>query len=284
MKTGPELLYLDLLKRTLTFSLWPAPPVPVTSPRFKPRLARWLLRPVAAVFRLLNLQIGGRCRVTDGQREEGRAWPEYAHTMIGLKRLDNLQDCIETVLRENVPGDFIETGVWRGGACIFMRAVLAAYGVGDRKVLVADSFNGFPDPDVARYPADGAYGRGDFAFLAVSRQEVEANFRTYGLLDEQVVFLEGWFKDTLPRAPVEWLAVLRIDGDMYESTSQSLEHLYSRLSDGGFCIVDDYALPGCRSAVDAFRSRHGISAALMPIDWTGVYWRKPAGTAPCPAS
>ena len=190
MKTGPELLYLDLLKRTLTFSLWPAPPVPVTSPRFKPRLARWLLRPVAAVFRLLNLQIGGRCRVTDGQREEGRAWPEYAHTMIGLKRLDNLQDCIETVLRENVPGDFIETGVWRGGACIFMRAVLAAYGVGDRKVLVADSFNGFPDPDVARYPADGAYGRGDFAFLAVSRQEVEANFRTYGLLDEHVVFLQ----------------------------------------------------------------------------------------------
>ena len=90
---------------------------------------------------------------TLGQREEGRMWPGYAHTMIGLKRLDNLQFCVESVIREGIDGDLIETGVWRGGACIFMRAILAAYAIEDRKVYVADSFEGMPKPDVEKFPA-----------------------------------------------------------------------------------------------------------------------------------
>jgi O-methyltransferase len=114
-------------------------------------------------------------------------------------------------------------------------------------------------------------------YLKVSRAEVEENFRRYGLLDEQVVFLEGWFADTLPRAPIERLAVFRLDGDMYQSTIEALEALYPRLSPGGSCIVDDYALPGCHRAVDDFRARHGIGEALERIDYTGVHWRKGAG-------
>jgi hypothetical protein len=195
--------------------------------------------------------------------------------MIGLKRLDNLQNCIETVIRENVTGDLIETGVWRGGACILMRGVLAAYGDNGRKVFVADSFEGLPKADEEKYPADK--GDNHYLFspvLAVSREEVENNFKRYNLLDEQVVFLQGWFKDTLPSAPIQKIAVMRLDGDMYESTMDALVTLYPKLSLGGYCIIDDYALKGCKKAVDDYRERLKIKAELKEIDWTGRYWRK----------
>jgi len=194
--------------------------------------------------------------------------------MTGLKRLDNIQQCIETVLRNNVEGDFIETGVWRGGTCIFMRAALAVYGIDDRKVYVADSFEGLPEPDPEKCPDDQNDALYKLSVLAISKEEVASNFKNYGLLDDQVVFLKGWFKDTLPTAPIEKLAILRLDGDMYESTIDGLNNLYPKLSKGGFCIIDDYALQGCQKAVDDFRKQHGIDAELHVVDWTGRYWVK----------
>jgi len=208
-------------------------------------------------------------------REQGGDWPETAETMIGLRRLDNLQACVEGVLKSRVPGDLIETGVWRGGATIFMRAILKAHGVEDRRVWAADSFQGVPPPDPERYPQD----HGDLLYtleeLAVPLEQVKASFERYGLLDEQVRFLEGRFRDTLPGAPMETLAVVRLDGDMYESTMDALVHLYPKLSVGGYLIVDDYGvLRGCRQAVDDFREAHGITEELHSIDWSGVFWRR----------
>ena len=87
-------------------------------------------------------------------------------------------------------------------------------------------------------------------------------------------FLPGWFKDTLKDAPIENIAVLRLDGDLYESTIQALDALYPRLSPGGFCIIDDYNLEGCRKAVADYRTKHGITADIVDIDGTGVLWRK----------
>ena len=113
-----------------------------------------------------------------------------------------------------------------------------------------------------------------FTQLAVSLQEVEENFRKYGLLDDQVRFLKGCFKDTLPAAPIEKLAILRLDGDMYQSTRDALAALYDKVSPGGFIIVDDYALPACRNAVDDFRVERRSGDPIIPIDWSGVYWRK----------
>ena len=104
---------------------------------------------------------------------------------------------------------------------------------------------------------------------------VRANFARYGLLDEQVHFLKGWFKDTLPIAPIERLAVARLDGDMYESTMDAIEALYPKLQPGGFLIMDDYgAVPACKQATEDYRERCGIREPIVPIDWTGVYWRK----------
>ena len=154
-----------------------------------------------------------------------------------------------------MPGDLIETGVWRGGAAIFMRGVLAAHG-DPRTVWVADSFQGLPKPEPRSIP--GRRGRRALAagLLAVSLDEVKANFGRYGLLDDQVRFLPGWFRDTLPTAPIERLAVLRLDGDLYESTIVALESLYPKLSPGGFVVVDDYALvpAGRRSMTSARRT------------------------------
>jgi O-methyltransferase len=207
-------------------------------------------------------------------RDSGRDWPEQALTMIGRARLRSLRECCEILLREGVPGDFVETGIWRGGACIMMAAVLAAYENRDRRVWGFDSFQGLPPPDEARYPSD----RGDqlhrFPQLAVSIEEVTDNFRRVGLWSEQVRLVKGWFKDTVPVAPIERIAVLRLDGDLYESTIQVLDGFYARLSPGGFCIIDDYgAMASCRAAVEDFRRAHGVSEPLVDIDGLGVYWR-----------
>jgi len=195
--------------------------------------------------------------------------------MIGEKRLDSLRRLIEDVIQHGVPGDLIETGVWRGGATIFMRAVLAAHGVTNRVVYVADSFGGLPKPDTKKYPQDA--GDIDFMYedLKVSLQQVQDNFRRYDLLDEQVQFIKGWFSETLPHASIERLAILRLDGDMYGSTMDALQSLYPKVSIGGYIIVDDYgAIDRCRRAVEDYRAAHNIQDAIVPIDWTGVYWQR----------
>ncbi len=206
-------------------------------------------------------------------RAEGRDWPWFAQTMVGAKRLDNVQRCVEQVLADGVPGDLIETGVWRGGVVIFMRAILDAYGDPDRLVFAADSFAGLPPPDEA-FHADAGSRLHTAEVLAVSRAEVEQNFDLYGLLDERVRFLEGWFKDTLPTVHDRTWAVVRLDGDMYESTMESLTNLYPGLAPGGFLIVDDYTYDPCRRAVEDFRSANGITEPIESIDWLGGYWRR----------
>jgi len=207
-------------------------------------------------------------------RERGLDWPSKAHSMIGNQRMINLWQVCEDVIVKGVRGDFIETGAWRGGACIFMRAILKVYGIVDRIVWVADSFEGLPPPNEEKYPKDRNDGHHTISYLAVSLEEVQKNFRNYGLLDDQVRFLKGWFKDTLPNAPIEQLAVLRLDGDMYESTMDALQALYHKLSLGGYLIVDDFFLESCRAAIRDFRKQHQIEDPIRPIDNNSVFWQK----------
>ena len=210
-------------------------------------------------------------------RESGLDWPSRAHTMIGRKRLQNLRVLTEQVIQDGVPGDFIETGVWRGGACILMRAILSAYGINDRRVWLADSFSGLPKPDETQYPADQGDEFHTYTDLAVSQAEVEDNFRQYDLLDEQVVFLKGWFKDTLPTLSAEKFALLRLDGDMYESTIVALNHLYPSLSINGYIIIDDYhTVPACKKAISDYCQTQGLTPDIQEIDGAGVFWKKTA--------
>ncbi len=215
-------LYFDLLKRCLTNWIYGRSELTRVQPDgiIERLLERFLAPEGVLLARMTNFD--------SEKRRGGLDWPPpNAHTMIGLKRLDNLQFCLEDVIANGVPGDVIETGVWRGGATIFMRAVLKAYKITDRRVWVADSF-----------------------------------------------FLKGWFRDTLPHAPIDRLAVLRLDGDMYESTIVALQSLYPKVSVGGYVIVDDYCIKSCAKAVDDFRAANAITGAIRPIDGSGVFWRK----------
>jgi hypothetical protein len=251
-------LYLDLMKRVLVNTIYEDAPIKA-------------------------FDYGGVAE--DSLRLVGQDWPSVAHTMVGLKRLDNLQECLQTVIRENVPGDVIETGVWRGGASIFMRAVLNAHDEFERSVWVADSFQGMPKVDEGGHPFDREMELHQYNdVLAVSLTEVQRNFERYGLLDAQVRFLPGWFKETLPAAPIDRLAVLRLDGDLYESTMIALENLYPKLSPGGFVIVDDYLIPACSDAVHAFRDARGIVDPVLAIDGTASFWRKSGPTASGPTA
>ncbi len=268
-------LYLELLKRCLTRILFPDLYAPIKPQRTS------LLGRVLWTFYLLAEKALERwdCRLVrivlyeDEDRIYGRQWPPppEAETMIGLRRLDHLETCIRTIQSENVPGDLIETGVWRGGATIFMRAVLEAIADSSRTIWVADSFEGLPRPRLPQDEGDILHTVSEFV---VPLDTVQANFRRYGLLDDRVRFVKGWFRESLFRADFGAFSLIRLDGDMYESTINALTALYPRLSVGGYVIVDDYNLPGCRLAVEDFRSANSISDPLSPIDWAAVYWRR----------
>lgn len=269
--------YLELLKKTLTGAIYDESAWEIEGVLERNRSVsgevRGMLRRVAGVHR------GGQ-KVVVRKKEpdavhEGKSWPLFGYSMIGMKRMDHLHACLDRVVAEGVPGDFLEAGVWRGGAVIFMRAFLQEHGITDRVVWAADSFEGLPaptlrdkqttDPDVSGEP-----------FLMVPLEEVRKNFSRFGLLDERTRFLPGWFSETLPAAPVGGLALLRVDADMYSSTKDVLEALYPKVSPGGFVIIDDYfSWQGCREAVEEYRAAHRIDAPMEKIDWTAVCWRKP---------
>lgn len=208
-------------------------------------------------------------------RPDLRNVAEFPHTMIGRARLDHLQWCCETVLREAIDGDFFEAGVWRGGACALMAGVLAAHGDRARRVWIADSFRGVPPPSL---PQDRELDLSErvLPVLSVPEDEVRALLERYDVLDDaRICFVSGWFSDSLRACEVERIAVLRIDADLYESTLDVLTHLYPRVVDGGIVIVDDYGiLRPCQLAVDEFRAANGINESMQFIDGHGVFWRR----------
>jgi hypothetical protein len=265
-------LYLDLMAKVLTRYGFEGRNSTVTLPGGSYESYLWQLLVTAMPARQVRMVEPGEFNAA--RREEGHDWPADAESMVGLKRLANIRECVEQVLTDAVPGDLVETGVWRGGSCIFMRGILAAYDDPDRRVWVCDSFEGLPEHD-GRYEADIGDQFHTFTELAISVEEVQENFRRYGLLDDRVEFLKGWFADTLGTAPIEQIAVLRLDGDMYSSTMDALEPLYDKVSPGGYVIVDDYgAVPACAQAIHDFRDARGITEEIHQVDWTGAYWRK----------
>ncbi len=258
--------YLELLKATLTASLYDESGWSIPLPRWGP------IKQVLKFLRRLSIIIVRERRFDPAARENGMDWPMFGFTMVGKKRLDNIEDCIASVVADGVPGDYVECGVWRGGSSMFARAALDLYGGQDRTVWLADSFAGMP----ARKEADMVdVNYVGTEYLAVSLQQVQSNFARFGLLDERVKFLKGWFSDTLKDAPIGPISILRLDGDYYSSTMDALDALYDRLSDRGYVIVDDYnAFVSCKAAITDFCNKRGLSPNLHKIDNTAVYWRR----------
>ena len=228
--------------------------------------------PIKAVLNTKGYVMCKRVPFDPAARTVGIDWPPGAETMVGLRRLDNIEHCVKSVIADGVPGDLVETGVWRGGSCILMRAILKAYGVSDRIVWLADSFEGLP---TSTHADDLHWNFERYRELAVSMEQVQDNFKKYGLLDDQVKFLKGWFKDSLPTAPIERIAVLRLDGDLYESTWDAITALYPKLSIGGYILIDDYgSIDSCAKAITDFRKQHGIVELIHKVDQSGVFWRR----------
>lgn len=189
-------------------------------------------------------------------------------TLLRKGQLDLIERAVITVQKHQVPGDFIEAGIWRGGAIILMRALLA-YEMNDRKVFAADSFEGIPiNKHSANDPVDQWVDR-----WAASLNEVQANIARFGLLDDKIEFVPGFFDNSLIRLAGERFSLIRLDSDSYESVETSLVHLYPLLSKTGVLIIDDWHLPGCRAAVLDYRSKHGINDPIMEYD-ANAYWVK----------
>jgi hypothetical protein len=277
-----DAFYLDLMKKCLLASIYEENAWYVLGSLDRKKgasLKEWAKSLIVRLFWTKGFLIVKPRQFHDDKANQGL----FGYTMIGLARLNNIQTCIEDVIRNRIEGDLIETGVWRGGATIFMRAVLKAYGVSDRTVWVADSFEGLPTltgkdttyKDDTSVDVTSLNDGGPMRLaLAVSLERVKENFTKFDLLDNQVRFLKGWFRDTLPAAPIKKLSILRLDGDMYQSTMDALNALYGKVSSGGYVIVDDYnCWPHCKQAVDDFRKEHGITEAIIKIDSDAVFWK-----------
>lgn len=265
-------LYLNLMRSALLHTLYrpidAAPPPPHVAEAFREAIQE-------SVASGLTLRRPLESQPSDPveDRLAGRDNPAYAQTMVGIARLDNVRTCVESVLADGVDGDLIEAGVWRGGVGIWMRAILKAYGVADRSVVLADSFEGLPRTS-SSYPMDGMFGSEEIGRFAVDEATVRENFTSYDLLDEQVEWVCGWFRDTLPSLSSRTWSIIRLDGDLYESTWDSLRNLYPQLSPGGFVIIDDWVLPPCRAAVEDYRRAHGVADEIVDIDWASAFWRR----------
>eukprot|EP00435_Cladocopium_sp_Y103_P071654 s1005_g38.t1 len=201
------------------------------------------------------------------ERACGNDWPVDGFTMVGLVRLKNVADILWQVISNKIPGDFAELGVWRGGTCIFAKSILNAMGEDDRAVHVFDAFDKIP-----QYNAKTK-------LLSVSEETVRANFEMYQALDSKVIFHKGLFKDTLPqfhvKNPAAKLAVLRVDGNFYDSYQDALYYMYGFVPVGGYVIFDDVmSTPRAMQAWNDFKQDHGLMEELTRIDRHSGYFQK----------
>jgi hypothetical protein len=274
----PRRLYLDLLKRALVNLIYPEHELRIEELEARGRGGeRLAYERRMRDLRYLEPETFASLVV---HKREGFSWQRrpsrFSHSMIGLARLDNLEYCAAHVFANGVPGDFLEAGVLQGGASIFLRGLQVAYEQTQRVTWVADSFAGPPAAtlDVDRELA-AEFTEACDPWLGVSLTAVKDNFRTYDLLSGNVRFVEGLFADSLPHAPIDRLAILRFDAGLYSATTDVLQHLYDKVSPGGFIVIDDYqTFEPCRMAVDDFRASRGDAARLRFPDWNSAYWQK----------
>jgi O-methyltransferase len=207
------------------------------------------------------------------------------YTMTSAKRCRALWRICEEAITDKVVGSFVECGVWRGGSAGLMGKVIQNRAAG-RDLHLFDSFQGLPEPtpidgsDASVYSGDRASGQLAPIGQCVADYQSVRNYLTeeLGLPATMIHFHVGWFQDTVPKDSTTLgpIAVLRLDGDWYESTRICLEHLYPLISPGGIVILDDYYYwEGCSKATDEYRVQMHIDAPLKRIDATACYWKKP---------
>ena len=179
---------------------------------------------------------------------------ELAHQIINDKLTKVTLERFETIIRHQesiklLDGDIIECGVWKGGMGIFLRKIFT-----DKKIWLADSFSGFQDPAKAKYNFSNE--RHKLGGMTVPYNDVINAFKDKNVDLDNIDFLIGYVNDTLPKANIQRLSLLRIDVDAYSATMEVLEHLYDKVVINGYIIFDDTCLIETRHAIkDFFNSR-----------------------------
>ena len=202
-------------------------------------------------------------------------------TMTSSERLWSLINAVRHVVSNEIPGDFVECGVWRGGSVMAMAQELSNLGVTDRRIWLYDTFSGMTDPTAADVEtgtgvlaadmlSTTAVADGDNVWCVAGLSDVQANVRSTGYPFENFTFIEGDVAQTLKSSFPATISLLRLDTDWYESTRMELEVLYPRLAVGGVCIFDDYGhWQGARKAVDEYFEKLGHRPYMHPIDYSG---------------
>ena len=194
------------------------------------------------------------------------------YTATGEVRVTALVDAVRQLIADEVPGAFIECGVWKGGSMMAVAFTLLELDVTNRELYLFDTFSG-PDPtemqeidrDYKGVLASKQYYPG---WYASELKEVQGNMQRTGYPEDCISYVVGRVQETVPKLAPEQIALLRLDTDYYESTRHELEHLWSRLSPGGTLLIDDYGhFDGCRKAVDEFLIAEGITEPLTKIDY-----------------
>lgn len=200
-------------------------------------------------------------------------------TMTSIERMAALYDAVRYLEANDIAGDFVECGVWRGGSSMNMALTLRACGNETRHLYLFDTYAGMSEPTVDDIDVHGRVAQTKFEKLNnngvnewcfASLEDVQRNLHSTRYAPERLHFVQGKVEDTLPASAPERIALLRLDTDWYESTRHELVHLYPRLVPGGVLIIDDYGhWQGARRAVDEYFAEHGLKPLLFRIDYTG---------------
>ena len=194
------------------------------------------------------------------------------------ERLYVLCKSVEYIVKNNIPGDFVECGVWRGGSMMAVAHTLLRLGDTSRRLYLFDTFEGMPKPgekDISFRGEDASItwrelNRGDAnGWCYASLEEVRRNMLSLGYEADKIHFVKGTVEQTLPSAAPDSIAMLRLDTDWYTSVRHELDHLFPRLTRGGVIIVDDYGhWEGARQATDEYIKEHNLPLLFNRIDYT----------------
>lgn len=211
-------------------------------------------------------------------------WELYEYckrdTMTSVERMYGLYKAIDYVLINDIKGDFVECGVWRGGSAMLIGKMLAQRNILDRKIYLYDTFEGMSPPtanDIDLNGNDAAIllnknldNRSNSIWCEVDLEQVKQNMSSSGLSDAQIIYVQGKVENTIPQTIPQTIALLRLDTDWYESTKHELIHLYPKISLGGALIIDDYGhWQGCQKAVDEYFKTKRFPPLLSRLDYTG---------------
>lgn len=203
-----------------------------------------------------------------------------AYTMTSPERIFSLCDAVRYIHENNIQGDVVECGVWKGGSMMAVADTLLSLNDDGRHLHLFDTFEGMAPPtendvDIGGMKAEQLLltsdrAQEDSVWCRAGLDTVKSAVGSIGYPADKIHYIQGMVEQTVPQYVPEKIALLRLDTDWYESTRHEMEHLFPRLVRGGVLIIDDYGhWQGARKAVDEYIRQHGIRIMLNRIDYTG---------------